>query len=118
MSVSAEQLVANDPSDIDAQYRWRAVRAKVLARRGDYAAAEALAREAVALTAGTDWLNTRAEVHLDLAEVLQLAGRSGEAIAAVDEALRLYEAKENVVAARRARARRDELVDLGLRSRA
>ena len=110
MSERAEQLVAHDPSDVDAQYRWRAVRAKVLARQGEYVAGEMLAREAVALTADTDWLNSRAEVHLDLAEVLQLAGRSGEALAAVDEALRLYEAKENVVAARRARARRDELV--------
>jgi class 3 adenylate cyclase/tetratricopeptide (TPR) repeat protein len=109
MSVRAEELVAVDPSDLDAQYRWRAVRAKVLARRGDYAAGEALAREAVALTAGTDWLNTRADVHLDLAEVLQLAGRSEAALSAVDEALRLYEAKENVVAARKAQARRAEL---------
>jgi hypothetical protein len=40
---------------------------------------------------------------------LQLAGRLGEAVAAIDEALHLYEAKENVVVARRARARRDEL---------
>jgi predicted Zn-dependent protease len=68
-----------------------------------------LTREAVALTADTDWLNARAGVHLDLAEVLQLAGRSDEALVAVDAALQLYEAKENVVGARKAQARRDDL---------
>jgi tetratricopeptide (TPR) repeat protein len=109
VSLRAEELTARDPSDIDAQYRWRAVRAKVLARHGEYAAAEILAREAVALTADADGLNSRAEIHLDLAEVLQLAGRIDEALAAVDEGLHLYDAKENVVGARRARARRDEL---------
>jgi tetratricopeptide (TPR) repeat protein len=109
VSERAEALTAGDPSDVDAQYRWRAVRAKVLARKGEYAAAEILAREAVALNTDADWLNSRAEVHRDLAEVLQLAGRKHEALAAVDEALHLYEAKENVGGARRARARRDEL---------
>jgi tetratricopeptide (TPR) repeat protein len=109
MSERAEELVARDPSDVDAQYRWRAVRAKVLARSGDRVRAEALAREAVALTAGTDWLNSRGEVQLDLAEVLQRAGRSDEALAALDEALHLFEAKENVVGARKARGRRDEI---------
>jgi tetratricopeptide (TPR) repeat protein len=109
VSERAKELTARDPSDVDAQYRWRTVCAKVLARKGEYAAAEMLAREAVALTTDTDWLNSRAEVHLDLAEVLQLAGRAEEALAAVNEALQLYEAKENVVAAQRARARRDEL---------
>jgi class 3 adenylate cyclase/tetratricopeptide (TPR) repeat protein len=111
MSQRAEELTAQDTSDVDAQFRWRAVRAKVLAQRGESVAAETLAREAVSLTAGTDWLNARAGVHLDLAEVLHLAGRSGEALAAIDEAVHLYEAKENVVAAHRARARRDELVE-------
>jgi class 3 adenylate cyclase/tetratricopeptide (TPR) repeat protein len=109
VSERAKELTAHDPSDIDAQYRWRAVSAKLLAREGEYAAAEMLAREAVALTTDTDWLNSRAQVHLDLAEVLQLAGRAEEALAAVEEALHLFEAKGNIVGARRARGRRDEL---------
>src|SRR6202011_69997 len=93
----AEAGTAHDPSDIDAQYRWRAVRAKVLARRGDFDAAETLARGAVTLVAGTNWLNSRAGVQMDLAEILQQAGRRDDARAAVEEALRLYEAKENLV---------------------
>jgi tetratricopeptide (TPR) repeat protein len=109
ISVRAEELVAHDPSDVDAQYRWRAVRAKALAQQGELLAAEVLALEAVALTADTDWLNSRAEVHRDLAEVLHLAGHPKQALAALDEALQLFEEKENVVAARKTRAMREEL---------
>ena len=109
-----EAMTANDPSDIDAQFRWRIVRAKVLARRGEHGAAEALARDAASLIAGTDWLNTRAGVQMDLAEVLRLAGRGDEARTAVEEALRLYEAKENLVAATRARTQLATLSTLRL----
>ena len=105
LSERVEAMAAQDPSDIDPQFRWRAVRAKVLARRGDHAAAATMARDAVALLAHTDWLNQRAQLHMDLAEVMQLAGRPDEAQAAVGEAVHLYEVKENRVAATRARAR-------------
>jgi class 3 adenylate cyclase/tetratricopeptide (TPR) repeat protein len=105
MSERAEELGAQDPSDRDAQFRWRAVRAKVLAQRGEHDAAGTMAREAVALIASTDWLNARGGALLDLAEVLQLAGRADEARVELREALHLYEAKENVVAADRTRTR-------------
>jgi class 3 adenylate cyclase/tetratricopeptide (TPR) repeat protein len=111
MSERAEELGAPDPSDRDAQFRWRAVRAKVLAQRGEYVAAEIIAREALALIENTDWLNARGGAHVDLAEVLQLAGRTDEALAELREALRLYEAKENDVAALRTRRRLEELAD-------
>jgi class 3 adenylate cyclase/tetratricopeptide (TPR) repeat protein len=99
----AEALTAGQ-SDIDANFRWRAVRGKVLARRGEHGAAETLLTEAAAFIAGTNWLNSRAGVQMDLAEIMRLAGRDDEARAAVEEALRLYEAKENLVAATRARS--------------
>ena len=105
ITVRVEAEAALDPSDIDLPIRWRTVRAKVLARRGDHSAAETLAREAVSLIARTDWLNYRAGVHEDLSEVLLQAGRVEEAQAALNEAMHLYERKENVVAARRLRAR-------------
>jgi tetratricopeptide (TPR) repeat protein len=105
MSRRAESAAASQTMDIDAQFRWRAVLGKVLAQRGEYNSAEALVREAVALIARTDWLNARASVQLDLAEVLTLAGRRDDAMLAVEEALHLFEAKENVVAAARARDR-------------
>jgi tetratricopeptide (TPR) repeat protein len=107
----AEDVVAGDPHDRDAQFRWRAVRAKVLARRGEHVSAESMAREAVSLIADTDWLNAKGGAYLDLAEVLQLAGRADEAGIALHDALHLFEAKENDVAVRRTRARIDELAN-------
>jgi len=82
---------------------WRRVRAKVLARRGDSAKAEALARELVADLGSTDWLNWRGDALLDLGEVLRLASRPAEAGEIVEQALNLYERKGNVVSAQRAR---------------
>ena len=87
------------PEDVDAQVGWRRVRAKLLARRGHFEAAERLAREATASVLRTDFLDLRARAVADLAEVLRLAGRSGESAAAVQEAIRLYERKGNTAAA-------------------
>ena len=41
--------------------RWRKVRAKLLAQRGEFQTAEQLAREAVTLSERTDWLNLRGD---------------------------------------------------------
>jgi tetratricopeptide (TPR) repeat protein len=87
------------PEDVDAQVGWRRVRAKLLARRGDFEAAERLAREATAGAARTDFLDLRARAVADLAEVLRLAGRSEESATAFQEAIRLYEQKGNIAAA-------------------
>jgi tetratricopeptide (TPR) repeat protein len=89
--------------DLTAEPSWRSVRAKVLARRGDAAEAENLAREAVRLAAKTDALNERARVELDLAETLRIAGRGGEAAAHVMQAVDLYVLKGNTAAGGRAR---------------
>src|SRR5207247_1370965 len=70
---TAEALASSD--DVPTQFLWRSVRAKLLARAGDAAAAEALAREAVALADTTDSLNQRATAKLDLARVLRTCGR-------------------------------------------
>ncbi|HEX4746607.1 MAG TPA: adenylate/guanylate cyclase domain-containing protein [Gaiellaceae bacterium] len=91
------------PEDVDAQVGWRAVRAKLLARRGDVSEAETLAREATKLAAGTDDLELRARAITDLAEVLRIAGRAHEAAAALEEALRFHEQKGNLISAARAR---------------
>ena len=110
----AEQLTheceeAARPNDVECQIHWRGTRAKVLARRGDLAAAEELAREAVAFAESSDFLSTHADAMLDLAEVLLLAGRSDEARPSIEVAVRLYEQKGNVVAAARARAELERL---------
>jgi tetratricopeptide (TPR) repeat protein len=91
------------PEDADAHVGWRRVRAKLLARRGDFAEAERLGREAVEIAAGTDFLDVRAHAAADLAEVLRLAGRPKESAAAVQQAIRLHEQKGNTASARELR---------------
>ena len=97
----SEQAGASD--DMMTQVLWRQVRAKALARRGEDGAAEDLAREAVALVEPTDALDMRADALVDLAEVLRLVGRKEEPKGVLEDALRLYERKGNVVSAARAR---------------
>ena len=92
------------PDDLSAHVQWRAARAKVLARAGTTEEAERLAREAVRLAAETDFLGLHGDALVDLAEVLVLAGRTRESVPALEDAVRLYERKGNVVSAERARA--------------
>jgi hypothetical protein len=61
-------------------------------------------RDAVALAADTDELDLQAEGQVVLAEALRAEGRPGETAAALDQALRLYEEKGNLVSAARVRA--------------
>ena len=100
--------------DIATQAMWRAVRAKVLVRRGRAEEAEGLAREAVTLAARTDFLNHRAEAVIDFADILRTAGRLGEARAALSEGLGLYEQKGNIVAARNARSQFGDLAEVAV----
>jgi class 3 adenylate cyclase/tetratricopeptide (TPR) repeat protein len=99
----------NIEGDVDANVRWRQLRAKALAQLGRHEEAEALAAEAVRLVARTDYLDLHAHALMALAEVLQLAGRAAEAASAVREALDLYRRKGIVVAAHRAEALLEEL---------
>jgi class 3 adenylate cyclase/tetratricopeptide (TPR) repeat protein len=99
--VSEERAGARDAT---AQISWRAVRALILARRGEVEAAEALAREAVALVERTDGLNLRGRTLVDLAEVLASAGRADEARPFLEQALEAFEQKGNLVSAGKVRA--------------
>jgi tetratricopeptide (TPR) repeat protein len=103
----AAELGASD--DAITQMLWRQVRAKVLARRGEHADAERLAREAVAIGEDTDMLVAQGDAYADLAEVLSLAGRPQEAAEALEQAFARYERKGNLVMAGRTRERLQEL---------
>jgi DNA-binding SARP family transcriptional activator len=98
----AEEHAADD--DIKAQMMWRPIRARVHARREEFAVAEELAREAVALAEGTDDFNRRAKTQRDLGDVLQLAGKARAAASAFVRAVALYEQKGNLAGAARVRA--------------
>jgi predicted ATPase len=101
------QLAAS--GDLVTQVRWRRVRARVLARRGEIRAAEELAREALAIAEATDFVNDQADALVDLSHVLEASGRCDDAAAAASGALRLYELKGNVVAAAATRLRLGKL---------
>jgi tetratricopeptide (TPR) repeat protein len=95
---------ASHLNDVYANIAWRPVRAKALARRGEFEAAERLMGETLAYAAASDFLNAHGDALLGLAEVLELAGRPREALPAVEQAIALFERKENVVWEERARA--------------
>jgi len=96
------ELASGD--DFVSQNRSRAVRAKVLARRGQTVRAEELAQEAVAIVARTDSYGEHGEALLHQAEVLCLGGKLDESRAAVEEALTLFERKGATSSAERAQA--------------
>ena len=97
--------------DVATQSLWRQVQARVYSHRGMHAEAEALAREAVALTEQGDALNNQAVALCDLAEVLAGAGRPDEAAAVLRQALERYERKRNVAAAAQVHSRLAALLD-------
>jgi DNA-binding SARP family transcriptional activator/tetratricopeptide (TPR) repeat protein len=86
------------------QVLWRTARAKLLAQAGSLDDAESLGREAVDLAERTDWLWGIGDAYVDLADVLRLAGRRGEAAAATRNGLHHYEQKEHLVGVERATA--------------
>ena len=91
--------------DLLTQIRWRRARARVLSLRKEFKAAEALAREALAIAEKTDFINERADALIDLSHVFEASDRRDEAVAAGSEALHLYELKGNLVAAAASRLR-------------
>jgi DNA-binding SARP family transcriptional activator len=103
----AKDSAATD--DASAQFSWRALRAKALARHGAFSEAHALARKAVEIGAVTDALPQHAQVLLSFAEVLRLEGRAREAAEVIEDAIRLLDKKESVAASRKARSSLVEL---------
>jgi tetratricopeptide (TPR) repeat protein len=99
----AEALYRQGRYDEAERYAQSDVRAKLLARRGDFEGAERLAKETVsgADASHSDNPNLRGEFRLALAEVLSLGGRKAEALAVLNEARALFEAKRNVAAVAR-----------------
>jgi class 3 adenylate cyclase/tetratricopeptide (TPR) repeat protein len=102
-AVLAELEIFAGADDFDPQARLRWVRALILARRGDFDEAERLAREGVAITRRTDYLEVTADAHVALATVLDAGHRGDEAQTGWRDALDLYERKGAVLRADQAR---------------
>jgi len=101
---TAESLAAED--DVDAQVRWRSVRAPILARAGEHEQAESLARAALDMARKTEMPMLQADALVDLASVLHQTTKTAEAEATLEQALALYDAKGDVVSAAKASALR------------
>jgi class 3 adenylate cyclase/tetratricopeptide (TPR) repeat protein len=105
LSMIAEERSLDD--DIDSQSRWRAIRAPIVARGGDLAQAEALARAAVELASRTEAPALQADALSELASVMMIAGRHEDSRRAIGDARALYQSKGNIVAAARCLAALD-----------
>jgi class 3 adenylate cyclase/tetratricopeptide (TPR) repeat protein len=97
LSRIAESATAAD--DTDSQAMWRAGRAPIVARAGDLAHAEELARSAVELVRQTEAPLFHADALAELASVLHVAGKTEAALSTNSEAIGLYTAKGNAVSA-------------------
>ena len=97
------------PDDLEPHATSRLVRARVLARRGDFATADELLREAAEIVEPTDYAILHLELALAQADVARAAGRPEDARRALERATEVAETKGNVVATKRARRRLAEL---------
>jgi tetratricopeptide (TPR) repeat protein len=95
----SEEMVAD--ADVVTQAVWRSARGAAIAEAGDPAEGERLAREAVKLANGTDFLDLQAGTLISLAGVLTSGGRTEEPAALTEQARAIYERKGNIVAAER-----------------
>jgi tetratricopeptide (TPR) repeat protein len=91
------------PSDVYSQYLWRGIKGKLLARDGAGNDGVDLAQTGVDESRKSDDIEGQGNAQLFLAEANAAAGRTEDAIRSAKEACALFEAKGNVISARRAR---------------
>jgi hypothetical protein len=104
----AELLAAlsrdNAPAEsVAAQALWRAATARVVASRNEHAEAGRLAREAIGLVPA-EMLNLRADLLVELAQILLARGDRTGATPTLADAIELYERKGNLASAAQARS--------------
>jgi predicted ATPase/DNA-binding SARP family transcriptional activator len=97
--IAISQEAAAD-EDLSTQAISRGLSARILADRGHYREAKALARSAAELAAQSDLLSEHADIMLDLAHVLAAAGQILDAHASATRALDLYQRKDHLPGAR------------------
>lgn len=109
--MTEEAQAAAAPDDIDPHAQWRATRAKLLARRGEFSAARRLVDEAQALIPPTSRPLPKAETLVAEAEVNRLAGAPDQAAVCLRAALRIYEDWRATSLAEKVRAALTALTD-------
>jgi class 3 adenylate cyclase/tetratricopeptide (TPR) repeat protein len=105
IALVAECRETSAADDIASQCLWRGVEARLHARQGRHAEAEASARDAIALLSGSDQLDMIGWSQEMAAEALAGASRPSDALRHASAAVAAYERKGNLAAARRARSR-------------
>lgn len=85
---------------VAAQALWRAARARVMVALDNHDEAERLMREAIR-PVSSEMLNLRADLLIDLAEILQAGKSRGAAMPIIQEAIEVYNRKRNEVSAAR-----------------
>ena len=91
--------------NLEEQVGWRCVKARVLATRGEFDEAEALARQAVELIRATEFLDFQGDALVHLSEVLRAAGRTSDAAETLRQAIDAYDRKGDLAGALKARDR-------------
>jgi tetratricopeptide (TPR) repeat protein len=91
---AAIALDTSATDDIASQSGGKAILGRVRAHQGDFDAAEALAAEAVAIMAATDYLDWHATVLVHQAHVFRAAGKTDAAVESLRHAEELYRQKE------------------------
>jgi ATP/maltotriose-dependent transcriptional regulator MalT len=104
----SEKTAARD--DIASQARWKSVRSKIMATRGNRDRAIRLAQEAVDLVDSSDDLDLRGEVWLCCAKTQRLTAQSTQALESAKVSVDLHEKKGNIMSATRARRLVEELI--------
>jgi tetratricopeptide (TPR) repeat protein len=89
--MTEESQALAERSGLHVRIRWRSVRARLLARRGQFAEAKDLVEKAEALASPTSWNVEKAGVLMAKAEVYWLAGQPDRAEASLRAAWRIYE---------------------------
>jgi predicted ATPase/DNA-binding XRE family transcriptional regulator len=102
--LTAEARAIAVPDDFEQHAKWRATKAKLLARRGQFAAARQLTDQAEALVSPTSYAALFAEVLVAKAEVNRLAGARDQAEASLRQALAIYQDRRAAPLAERTRA--------------
>ncbi len=95
--------------DVGAQFVWRCVRSKLLARRGDGEGGLHQMAAALDIIGASDQLDLQGKGLLDLAEIQQLLGDTNGACSSLEAARERFVEKGNVVLAERARVLREGL---------
>ncbi len=88
---------------------WREGEARILAHRQRFDDAEGLAREAFDLVEQTDALSDQGEALVTLAEVLEAAGKTDEAVESLEQALGRFERKRSLAMVTQVRRRLEQV---------